>query len=181
MARALRHSVVSASTRTLCPAKPPRRQPSRDPPVANPTHAPAASPWLTRRANSASKRLVAWREDCKLWDLRHKSKSWQRRLAKQLIGLPCGVAAYASSAQHRGKAPRRARSCWLPHTKTARCSSASRRGSNPGGSKPRAAGPNPSVKPSPNGGPPGPGHRYGVHFLWPGPGVPPSVPAYLER
>ena len=41
--------------------------------------------------------------------------------------------------------------------------------------------PNPSVKPSPNGGPPGPGHRYGVHFLWPGPGVPPSVPAYLER
>ena len=36
---------------------------------------------------------------------------------------------------------------------------------------------NPSLKPSPNGGPPGPGHRYGVHFLWPGPGVPPSVPA----
>jgi hypothetical protein len=41
--------------------------------------------------------------------------------------------------------------------------------------------PNPSVKPRPNGGPPGPGHRYGVHFLWPGPGVPPLVPAYLER
>ena len=37
--------------------------------------------------------------------------------------------------------------------------------------------PNPSFKPSPNGGPPGPGHRYGVHCLWPGPGVPPSVPA----
>ena len=41
--------------------------------------------------------------------------------------------------------------------------------------------PNPSVKPSPNGGPPGPGHRYGVHFMWPGPGVPPLVPSYLER
>ena len=37
--------------------------------------------------------------------------------------------------------------------------------------------PNPSFKPSPNGGPPGPGARYGVHFLSPGPGVPPSVPA----
>ena len=41
--------------------------------------------------------------------------------------------------------------------------------------------PNPSVKPSPNGGPPGPGRRYAVHFRQPGPGVPPSVPAYLER
>ena len=40
-----------------------------------------------------------------------------------------------------------------------------------------AAQPNPSFKPSPNGGPPGPGNRYGVHFLSPGPGVPPSVPA----
>ena len=41
--------------------------------------------------------------------------------------------------------------------------------------------PNHSVKASPNGGPPGPGHRYAVHFLCPGPGVPPSVPPYLER
>ena len=41
--------------------------------------------------------------------------------------------------------------------------------------------PNPSVKPSPNGGPPGPIHGYGVHFPWLGPGVPPLVPAYLER
>ena len=40
-----------------------------------------------------------------------------------------------------------------------------------------AAQPNPSFKPSPNGGPPGPGNRYGVHFLSPGPGVPPLVPA----
>jgi hypothetical protein len=37
--------------------------------------------------------------------------------------------------------------------------------------------PNPSLKPSPNGGPPGHSHRYGVHFLWLRPGVPPSVPA----
>ncbi len=49
------------------------------------------------------------------------------------------------------------------------------------GVQPSSRRPNPSVKPRPNGGPPGPGHRYGVHFLWPGPGVPPSVPAYLER
>jgi hypothetical protein len=35
----------------------------------------------------------------------------------------------------------------------------------------------PSLKLSPNGVPPGPGHRYGVHFLRPGPGVIPSGPA----
>ena len=37
--------------------------------------------------------------------------------------------------------------------------------------------PNPSFKPSPNGGPPGPVWRYAVHFRQPGPGVPPLVPA----
>ena len=37
--------------------------------------------------------------------------------------------------------------------------------------------PNPSFKPSPNGGPPGPGCRYAVHFLPAGPGVLPSSPA----
>ncbi len=51
---------------------------------------------------------------------------------------------------------------------------------SPARGAPRAL-PNPSVKPSPNGGPPGPGRRYAVHFRQPGPGVPPSVPAYLER
>ena len=39
-----------------------------------------------------------------------------------------------------------------------------------------AALPNPSLKLSPNGGPPGPGRRYAVHCLQPGPGVPPLVP-----
>ena len=37
--------------------------------------------------------------------------------------------------------------------------------------------PNPSFKPTANVKPPGPGHRYGVHFLWPGPGVLPSSAA----
>ena len=37
--------------------------------------------------------------------------------------------------------------------------------------------PNPSLKLSPNGGPRGPGRRYGVHFRQPGPRVPPLVPA----
>jgi hypothetical protein len=41
--------------------------------------------------------------------------------------------------------------------------------------------PNPSVKPSANGGPPGPGLWHMVHHHSPGPGVPPSSPAYLER
>ena len=37
--------------------------------------------------------------------------------------------------------------------------------------------PNPSLKRRANGRPPGPGPRYGVHFLSPGPGVLPSSPA----
>ena len=37
--------------------------------------------------------------------------------------------------------------------------------------------PNPSLKRSANGRPPGPGRRYGVHCLQPGPGVLPSSPA----
>ena len=41
----------------------------------------------------------------------------------------------------------------------------------------RAALPNPSFKPSPNGVPRGPGRRYAVHFRQPGPRVTPSVPA----
>jgi hypothetical protein len=40
-----------------------------------------------------------------------------------------------------------------------------------------AALPNPSLKRSANGGPPGPGRRYAVHFRQPGPGVPPLSPA----
>ena len=40
-----------------------------------------------------------------------------------------------------------------------------------------AALPNPSFKPSPNGGPPGPVWRYAVHFRQPGLGVLPSSPA----
>ena len=46
-----------------------------------------------------------------------------------------------------------------------------------GGSEMQYVGPNHSLKRSANGRPPGPGHRYGVHFLWPGPGVLPSAPA----
>ena len=39
--------------------------------------------------------------------------------------------------------------------------------------------PNQSLEARSNGGPPGPDHRYGVHFLWPGPGVPPLAPPHL--
>jgi len=45
----------------------------------------------------------------------------------------------------------------------------------------RQVGPNSSVKGSANGVPPSPGHRYAVHFRWPGLGVTPSSPPYLER
>jgi hypothetical protein len=43
------------------------------------------------------------------------------------------------------------------------------------------AGPNPSVKRSANGRPPGPGRWYALHFHRPGPGGLPSAPAYLQR
>jgi hypothetical protein len=46
-------------------------------------------------------------------------------------------------------------------------------GARPPSQRPR---PNPSLKGSANGVPPGPGHRYAVHSLWPGPGVTPSSP-----
>ena len=45
----------------------------------------------------------------------------------------------------------------------------------------RCAVPNPSVKRSANGMPLGPGSRYGVHCLQPGPSGIPLAPAYLER
>ena len=41
----------------------------------------------------------------------------------------------------------------------------------------RAPRPNPSFKPTADGEPPGPGHRYPVHSLWPGPGGSPSAAA----
>jgi len=37
--------------------------------------------------------------------------------------------------------------------------------------------PNPSLKPSPNGKPPGPRYSAGMHFLQRGPGVSPLAPA----
>jgi hypothetical protein len=39
-----------------------------------------------------------------------------------------------------------------------------------------SARPNPSLNRSTNGGPPGPGRWYAVHFHRPGPGVPPLAP-----
>ena len=41
--------------------------------------------------------------------------------------------------------------------------------------------PNHSLKLSANGKPPGPGHSAVRSILWPGPGVLPLAPAYLER
>ena len=46
---------------------------------------------------------------------------------------------------------------------------------------PPAGGPNPSVKRTLSGMPPGPGRRYAVHFRQPGPGVMPLRSAYLKR
>ncbi|CAD5373574.1 hypothetical protein RA210_U360014 [Rubrivivax sp. A210] len=108
--------------------------------------------------------------------------------AENLIGQLFGVAAYASPAQHRRKTPSLpsirssetlASSCWAPEPRRSwspwQCHQVgSRQGVHHWPSK---AWPNTSLKLSPNGKTPGPGHRYAVHFLWPGPGVSPSVPA----
>ena len=59
-----------------------------------------------------------------------------------------------------GTQPRAAKACYAPSLRSI-----------------KAALPNPSLKRSANGRPPGPGPRYGVHFLSPGPGVLQSSPA----
>jgi hypothetical protein len=80
-------------------------------------------------------------------------------------------------------------STWLSASKPKSCASPQSQNANPkrwslwpvksGGASfsARAIGrcvqPNPALKGRSNGVPPGPGHRYGVHCLWPGPGVPP--------
>ena len=52
---------------------------------------------------------------------------------------------------------------------------------NSGSSQPSPAWPNPLVKRTRSGMPPGPGWRYAVHFRHPGPGVTPPRSAYLQR
>ena len=69
-----------------------------------------------------------------------------------------------SSVQHATQSASRKSPSWL--------AAAGHRGSTV-----RRAEPNPSLKLSPNGGPPGPVWRYAVHFRQFGPGVPPPVPA----
>ncbi len=73
---------------------------------------------------------------------------------------------------------------WRPRTSSAdRLASAAeqqespRLGTHAAAAQKCTALPNPSLKRSANGRPPGPGHRYGVHFLWPGPGALPLSPA----
>ncbi|CAD5373037.1 hypothetical protein RA210_U280012 [Rubrivivax sp. A210] len=108
--------------------------------------------------------------------------------AENLNGQFSGVAVYASPSQHRGKAPSPASShssgslaslCLAPWPHRSWPSRQRHQvSSKPGRQQwPSKAWPNTSLKLSTNGKTPGPGHRYAVHFLWPGPGVSPSVPA----
>ena len=100
-----------------------------------------------------------------LWGRRVKhrrARPCQGRVAAWVRGMP---QLSARSGRHMQRASKRCKALAGPTVTTAS----------------GATLPNPSVKPSPNGGPPGPGHMYHVHSLWPGPGVPPLVPAYLER
>ena len=88
------------------------------------------------------------------------------------------AAASAGDQEFRGPAPRAPRQpgIYQPLSKSLRASSAA---SSRLVLLSKAL-PNPSIKPSPNGKPPGP--RYSaVHHLQRGPGVSPLVPAYVER
>ena len=113
----------------------------------------------------------------------------KQQCAVSLIGQFRGVAAYASPEQHRGKTPRLASSrspvalaafsYSLPTPRTEwplrqRLRSSLNQGKQHGLS---TAWPNPSLKRSANGRPPGPGRWYPVHFHRPGPGVLPLSPA----
>ncbi|CAD5374023.1 hypothetical protein RA210_U460004 [Rubrivivax sp. A210] len=108
--------------------------------------------------------------------------------AENLTGQLFGVTAYTSPAQHQGKTPSLASSrnsetfassCWAPGPGRSWSSRQCHQINSRQGGQHRQpnAWPNTSLKLSPNGKTPGPGHRYAVHFLWPGPGVSPSVPA----
>ena len=111
---------------------------------------------------------------------RHAAVALEAGFVSQFLGPAAVRSAVASFSLVRGGRQDRGRSAW-----------SARSGllffwfskvNNTGGTLrtlpfPPTVMPNPSFKPSPNGGPPGPGCRYAVHFLHPGPGVPPSVPA----
>ncbi|CAD5373594.1 hypothetical protein RA210_U390012 [Rubrivivax sp. A210] len=110
--------------------------------------------------------------------------NYAENLSDQLFG----VATYAAPAHHRGKSPSLASSrsssslaslCRAQGPCRSWSSQQCRQVSSRQGAHqwPSKAWPNTSLKLSTNGKTPGPGHRYAVHFLWPGPGVSPSVPA----
>ena len=113
----------------------------------------------------------------------------KQQCAVSLIGQFRGVAAYASPEQHRGKTPQpassrspvalAASSYSLPMPRTEWPSRQRLRSSLNQGKQHRLspAGPNPSLKRSANGRPPGPGLGCAVHFPSPGPGVLPLSPA----
>jgi hypothetical protein len=104
---------------------------------------------------------------------RRRSSSARQELATELSSLVSRLSISAAATAERSSGESRSTSS---STRSIRAFI----GQSIALSSARAA-PNPSVKLSTNGRPPGPSHRYGVHFLWLGPGVLPLVPAYLER
>ena len=106
------------------------------------------------------------------------------RVARSAYEPPISVSSSARHHPNRGGVARRRRwrrdDCHHPGS-SCRVSLRKRRQSSLGtrnaGSPPCPVLPNPSLKRSANGRPPGPGRRYAVHFRRPGPGVLPLSPA----
>ena len=121
---------------------------------------------------------------------RHDTRARKLKLVMRFAGGHCGCSTEVRMSVHLTRRRRRTVG-YVPHwhgrreghlqsisdTSTLRRPEREDGGEPPSVALACAVLPNPSFKPSPNGGPPGPGCRYAVHFLHPGPGVPPSVPA----
>ena len=98
--------------------------------------------------------------------LRSRDKEFRAAVRAARHGAQCKILAGAADAEYRDYSCRGAQR--EAELLACKCNL---------GRLPCALMPNPSFKPSPNGGPPGPVWRYAVLFRLPGPRVTPSVPA----
>ena len=136
------------------------------------SHAQAAV-IVARLDNSFKDKGFCARSDCRLREKNLISVSSSGHRSRPLRGRTCH--------------PRRRLNTWRAMSLCAEREAAEARGQKLQGMVaqflrlPRTVLPNHSLEARSNGGPPGPGHRYGVHFLWPGPGVPPLTPPQLKR
>ena len=176
--RAWRFAVGPASARTLGHAEMPTQQPPRaSAPLGAHVIGPHAVPWpRPPRLNRASRGLKSQSVVGASRRLNSQVlEGTSRRLKSQSVAVAAAASQLAlwrsvSPANVMAAPTRRSRPWFSAVVPSLKFSLGLHRGSPP-------AWPNPSLKRSANGRPPGPVWRYAVHFRQPGPGVPPLVPA----